>query len=90
MRMRSFDSLLLLAQALARAAPGAPARIAVLSDAMQKVAGETVLHPEKALLLGLVRVIPQEVEGLSCQSIDVVLDPSPTAEDDLVEDLLPS
>ncbi|HEX3525705.1 MAG TPA: amino acid adenylation domain-containing protein [Thermoanaerobaculia bacterium] len=88
MRMRSFDSLLLLAQALARAAPGTPARIAVLSDAMQKVAGETVLHPEKALLLGLVRVIPQEVEGLSCQSIDVVLPPSPTAEDDLVEDLL--
>jgi len=86
MRLRSFDSLLLLAQAIARAAPGTPARIAVLSDAMQKVAGETVLHPEKALLLGLVRVIPQEVEGLSCQSIDVVLDP--VAEDDLVEDLL--
>ncbi|HEY2739197.1 MAG TPA: SDR family NAD(P)-dependent oxidoreductase, partial [Thermoanaerobaculia bacterium] len=89
MRMRSFDSLLLLAQALSRAVPGTPARIAVLSDAMQKVAGETVLHPEKALLLGLVRVIPQEVEGLSCQSIDVVL--NPITEDDLdglVEDLL--
>ncbi len=89
MRMRSFDSLLLLAQALSRAAPGTPARIAVLSDAMQKVAGEAVLHPEKALLLGLVRVIPQEIEGLSCQSIDVVLDP--VTEDDLVdliEDLL--
>jgi amino acid adenylation domain-containing protein len=87
-QLRSFDSLVLLAQALARAAPGETARIVVLSDNLQKVAGEPALCPGKALLLGPVRVIPQEIQGLSCQSIDLLLPaPGSKAEADLVDDL---
>lgn len=68
---RSFDSLLFLAQALERCNPGAPARIGVLSDHMQKVGGEREIYPEKSLLIGPVKVIPQEYPNLSCVSIDL-------------------
>jgi amino acid adenylation domain-containing protein len=72
-RCRSFDSLVFLAQALERANPEAPARFVVLSNNMQKVCGEQAIYPEKSLLLGPVKVIPQEHPNLSCQSIDLML-----------------
>ena len=83
-RVRAFDSLVFLAQALEAAGAAGGARLTVLSDGLQRVAGETDLHPEKALLLGPVKVIPQEVPGLACKSVDVEL----SAGEELVEDLL--
>jgi acyl transferase domain-containing protein/acyl carrier protein len=91
-RCRSFDSLLFLAQALERVNPNSDIRIAVLSNNMQKVCGEPELRLEKSLLLGPLKVIPQEYPNQRCQSIDLLLpqDDSPEWQDlcrDLFEEL---
>jgi polyketide synthase PksJ len=77
-----------LAQALESKAPGSEVRITVLSNNMQKVGGERVLEPEKALLLGPVKVIPQEYPNIRCKSIDVLLPQSDSAIEELIDDLL--
>ncbi|HEX5759160.1 MAG TPA: SDR family NAD(P)-dependent oxidoreductase, partial [Thermoanaerobaculia bacterium] len=87
-RVLAFDSLIYLAQAL-ESGHGAAVRIAVLSNGLQRVAGEVELCPEKALLLGPVAVIPQEIPALPCQSIDLLLPAVGSPEEEgLVEDLL--
>jgi acyl transferase domain-containing protein/thioesterase domain-containing protein len=69
---RGFYSLLFLAQALA-GAETLPSRIGVVSNGMQSVEGEDLPYPEKATLLGPVQVIPRELPGVHCQSIDIAL-----------------
>ena len=87
-RCRSFDSLLFLAQAIERVNPDTHIRVAVLSNNMQKVCGERELRLEKSLLLGPLKVIPQEYPKQRCQSIDVLLPPDDSPEwEDLVRDL---
>jgi acyl transferase domain-containing protein len=73
-----FFSLLFLAQALGRRRAGAPSRIAVVSSQLQRVTAADRPVPAKATLLGPCRVIPQELAGVSCRSIDV--EPEPDAE----------
>jgi amino acid adenylation domain-containing protein len=68
-----FYSLLALAQALGERVAPKPVRIEVVSTGVQPVTGEEWIEPEKALVLGLVKVVPQEVPGLACRSIDVDL-----------------
>lgn len=68
-----FYSLLFLMQALGDRGEALPGHVAVVSNGMQSVAGERLAHPEKATLLGAVRVIPHEFAGVRCQSIDVAL-----------------
>jgi len=68
-----FFSLLFLAQALGRRR-GGRARIAVVSSQMQRVTDGDEVVPDKATLLGLCRVIPQELARVSCRSIDVTTD----------------
>ncbi|HEY2738308.1 MAG TPA: SDR family NAD(P)-dependent oxidoreductase, partial [Thermoanaerobaculia bacterium] len=70
-----FYSLLFLAQALGRRR-GGRARIAVVSSRMQRVTDGDEVVPDKATLLGLCRVIPQELARVSCRSIDVSPDVS--------------
>jgi NAD(P)-dependent dehydrogenase (short-subunit alcohol dehydrogenase family)/acyl carrier protein len=65
-----FHSLLALARALGRW-PAHPVRVAVVSSGVQAVTGEEEIQPEKAALLGPVRVVPQEMAHLSWRSIDV-------------------
>ena len=85
----NFYSLLFLAQALGRQPAGDPIQIRMLSNNMQKVAGEPALCPEKALLLGPCKVIPAEYPNLSCQSIDIVLPrPGSLEEQELIDQLL--
>jgi len=75
-----FYSLLALAQALGgRAAPG-PVRIEVLSTGVQPVTGDERIEPEKALVLGLVKVVPQEIPNVACRSIDIDLPRARTAQ----------
>jgi amino acid adenylation domain-containing protein len=66
----SFHSLLVLAQALGRR-PARPVRVVVVSSGVQAVTGEEDLLPDKAALLGPVRVVPQEMPHLSWRSIDI-------------------
>jgi NAD(P)-dependent dehydrogenase (short-subunit alcohol dehydrogenase family)/acyl carrier protein len=55
---------------------------------VQEVTGDELLRPEKAMLLGPCRVIPQEYPQIKCRSIDVVLaQPGSVAEERLVEEL---
>ncbi|HEX4965431.1 MAG TPA: SDR family NAD(P)-dependent oxidoreductase, partial [Thermoanaerobaculia bacterium] len=77
-----FYSLLWLAQALAEATEERTAQappeleLTVVANGLVEVTGEEALGPEKALLLGPVRVIPWEYPGARARAVDVVL-PAP-------------
>ncbi|MDF5714251.1 MAG: beta-ketoacyl synthase N-terminal-like domain-containing protein [Rhizonema sp. NSF051] len=68
-----FYSLQFLAQALGKQNSTDELQIAVISNNMQEVVGQELLCPEKATLLGPIKVIPQEYPNISCRSIDVVI-----------------
>ncbi|MDD9938436.1 MAG: SDR family NAD(P)-dependent oxidoreductase [Myxococcales bacterium] len=68
-----FHSLLFLAQALGEENVPRPLQLSVISTGMQRVAEEALPYPEKAAVLGPVRVIPREFTGVTCRSIDVEL-----------------
>jgi acyl transferase domain-containing protein/thioesterase domain-containing protein len=70
---RSFYSPLYLAQALADQ-DISDSDIAFVSNGMQQVFGEPVRTPTRAVLLGPARVIPKELPGITCRSIDVDLE----------------
>ena len=70
---RSFYSPLYLAQALANQ-DIAEIDIALISNRMQQVSEEPVRNPARAVLLGPARVIPKELPGITCCSIDVDLE----------------
>jgi len=86
-----FYSLLFLAQALGnqKQQRADVVHLAVVSNNMQEVIGDELLHPEKATLLGPCRIVPQEYTDITCCSIDLVLPASGTWQDEaLVERLL--
>ncbi|NPC85656.1 KR domain-containing protein, partial [Pyxidicoccus fallax] len=66
-----FFSLLFLAQALGGQGAGGPVHLTVVSTGVQSITGHEPLQPAKATLLGACRVLPREVPGLTCQSLDV-------------------
>jgi acyl transferase domain-containing protein/thioesterase domain-containing protein len=67
---RSFNSPLYLAQALARQ-DLTGIDIAFVSNRLQQVSGEPVRNPARAVFLGPARVIPKELPGMTCRSLDV-------------------
>ncbi|MCG6136129.1 MAG: acyltransferase domain-containing protein [Nostoc sp. LLA-1] len=73
---QGFHSLLFLAQALGKQKFTDKLQLAVISNNMQAVTGVENLCPEKATVLGLVKVIPQEYSNIKCRSIDITI-PSP-------------
>ncbi len=64
-----FYSLLFLARTLAR--EEIQAGLLVLTSGAQEVTGEEELRPERATALGIGKVIPRELSGLSCRLVDV-------------------
>ncbi|MEM7129202.1 MAG: amino acid adenylation domain-containing protein [Chloroflexota bacterium] len=74
MQDQGFYSLLYLAQAIGKQTVSTTFSVTVISNNMQEVAGESVLHPEKATILGAVKVIPQEYPNIRCRSIDIARD----------------
>jgi NAD(P)-dependent dehydrogenase (short-subunit alcohol dehydrogenase family) len=70
---RSFYSLLALAQALAAQGMSNETHLMVVSSCMHQVDSEEVVEPEKATLLGLCKVIPQEMSNIVCRSLDFTL-----------------
>ena len=64
-----FGSLLSLAQALARRPPR-PVRLLVVTRGLHPVNGGAVV-PDKATVLGPIRVIPQELPHIRCVGIDL-------------------
>ncbi|MCG8419700.1 MAG: SDR family NAD(P)-dependent oxidoreductase [Proteobacteria bacterium] len=67
---RGFYSLLFLLQALAKEEHG-PIELGVVTSGMQQVAGEQLNFPERATILGPVKVAMQEFPNLTCRSIDI-------------------
>ncbi len=82
-----FYSLIFLTQALGHQDLSGPLQLAVVSNGVQAVAGELLLVPEKATLLGPCKVIRAEYSNITCRSIDVVLPPDGEA-DELAEQII--
>ncbi|UCH97090.1 MAG: SDR family NAD(P)-dependent oxidoreductase, partial [Candidatus Aminicenantes bacterium] len=70
---RGFYSLVYIAQAIARQAINHKIQIKVVTTNVQEVTGEEELNPEKATVLGPLKVIPQEYPHINCSCIDIVL-----------------
>lgn len=69
---RGFFSLLFLAQAVA-AENLPPLHLSVVTTGAAEVRGEALPYPEKATVLGPVRVIPRELPGFTAAVLDVTL-----------------
>ncbi len=76
LQTRGFYSLLALAQALGSEDVGEAMNLVVLTDHVQRVAGEDALEPAKATVLGACRVLPREFPNLRARAVDVVLPPT--------------
>ncbi|MDZ8092004.1 MAG: SDR family NAD(P)-dependent oxidoreductase [Nostoc sp. DedQUE05] len=88
-QIKGFYSLLFIAQALGRQETSDNFQITVISNNLQSVTGTEVLCPEKATLIGPIKVIPQEYANINCRSIDVILPPKDSwQEEKLIEKLL--
>lgn len=74
---QGFYSLLFLAQAIAEENLSRSLHITVVTTGAARVKSERLEFPEKAMLLGPLRVIPREMPGLTISALDLVL-PSPT------------
>ncbi|MGD2085118.1 MAG: amino acid adenylation domain-containing protein [Candidatus Aminicenantes bacterium] len=70
-----FYSLLYLAKALAQHHRNSAGTvdISVVTNNMQDFSEDDELYPEKATILGPIKVIPQEHPGITCRSIDIAL-----------------
>lgn len=68
-----FYSLLFLAQAIGNHNLTDELEIAVISNNIQAVTGEEEIIPQKATILALCKVIPQEYPNIKCRSIDVAI-----------------
>lgn len=66
----AFDSTMALGRALAKSEAKIPL-LSILAVGMHRVLGSDTLDPKAAMVLGLARVLPQEVAGLTCRSIDL-------------------
>ncbi len=70
-----FYSLLYLTQALGRGNIDSRVDLLVVSSQLQNVTGEENVFPLKAMIMGPVRVIPQEYDNIHCRSVDITIDP---------------
>jgi non-ribosomal peptide synthase protein (TIGR01720 family) len=68
-----FYSLLFLAQALGNQHMWDPLQIVIVTNNAQEVTGDERLCPEKAMVSGPCKVIPQEYSNITCRSIDIAL-----------------
>jgi phthiocerol/phenolphthiocerol synthesis type-I polyketide synthase E len=84
---RGFYSLIFLAQALGEVKAAPPMRIEVITDGLWRIGRDERPRPEKATLLGPVRVIPREYPHLQCRAIDVVQQPGRAGLVQLVDQL---
>jgi acyl transferase domain-containing protein/thioesterase domain-containing protein/acyl carrier protein len=84
--VRNFYSLLFLSQALAFEVD--QVRLTAIGTAIEALPGECEVHPEKATLMGVCRVLPREMPGTSCSVLDVVVPPAGSNTENLLADRL--
>jgi len=86
---KGFYSLIFLAQALGNEGIEEDIRVTVVTDNMQEVSGGELLCPQKATVLGPVKVIPTEYANIRCTNVDIVFPgPGTGKETRLMEQLL--
>jgi acyl transferase domain-containing protein len=68
---RAFFGPLFLGQALAAAVPHGALQLLFVTSGMQTILDSDGPHPEKALLLGLSKVLPEEMNHIECRSVDL-------------------
>ena len=68
---QGFYSLLFLAQAIADENLPTPLHITTVTSGAAQVRSEALPYPEKATVIGPVRVIPRELPGVCCAVLDV-------------------
>jgi acyl transferase domain-containing protein/acyl carrier protein len=68
-----FYSVLFTAQALARRQSAGEVRLYAIANHTQAVIGDEPIDPLKATVLGACKVIPKEIIGLSCHTLDLQL-----------------
>jgi hypothetical protein len=56
-----------------------PLHLTVLTTARHRCRDEALPYPEKATAMGPARVIPRELPGVTCATLDVELPPCPGA-----------
>ncbi|MEM9446187.1 MAG: beta-ketoacyl synthase N-terminal-like domain-containing protein [Verrucomicrobiota bacterium] len=66
----SFDSLVALGQALAKANFGSQQYLNVVTSNLFEITGSEKVNQERAALPGLVKVMPQEISHLNCRLIE--------------------
>ncbi len=84
-----FYSLLFLAQAIGKQDITSSINILVVTNDIYDITGVERLTPEKATVLGMGKVIPQEFPNITCRSIDVIIPTSGTShENKLIDQLM--
>ncbi|MBW4678260.1 MAG: SDR family NAD(P)-dependent oxidoreductase [Desmonostoc geniculatum HA4340-LM1] len=83
-----FYSLLFLAQALGKQELINDLQILVVTNNVQEVNGDEKLCPEKATVMGISKVIPQEYPNITCRNIDIVIPELGTSEESQLTDQL--
>ena len=68
---QGFYSLMFLAQAIGDENLPTPIHMTCVTSGAAQVRSERLAYPEKATILGPVRVIPRELPGVTCASLDV-------------------
>ncbi|MCP5054960.1 MAG: SDR family NAD(P)-dependent oxidoreductase, partial [bacterium] len=82
-------SLLNIARAVGSHDITSEIRIDVITSHMQEVTGGDGMSPDKATVLGAVKVIPIEYHNISCRNIDILLPrPQSPGEENLIRQLL--
>lgn len=68
-----FHTLTALGQVLGGMDLPGPVHLTVVTSGAAQVRDESLPHPEKAMIAGPVGVIPREIPGVSCSSLDIEL-----------------
>ncbi|BBC27199.1 type I polyketide synthase [Pseudanabaena sp. ABRG5-3] len=92
-QIKGFYSLVFLAQAIGKLNLSNELHLFAISNNMQNIADQEQQYPEKATILGALKVIPKEYPQITCRSIDILLPPPETKQEQqliaqLVEELV--
>jgi acyl transferase domain-containing protein len=72
-QQRGFHSLNFLSQALAQVNDGCDIDLQIVANHLFALTAQETIHPEKATLMGCVKVIPHEFANIRCQVLDMTV-----------------
>ncbi|GAA6207062.1 type I polyketide synthase [Cognatishimia sp. WU-CL00825] len=84
---QGFHALMFLGQAIVEENLPRPLHITTVTNGAVQVRKEPLAYPEKSTIRGPLGVMPREITGVSCASIDIELG-APNLSDRLLEDLI--